>query len=245
VVKQTYTNWECIIIDDGSTDETPQLIKPYLKDTRFIYIYQTNSGLSAARNKALEYANGDYVQLLDSDDFLYEDKLRIQLESVKKKQGKVISICDFTYSNNEKQKFNQFHTCNYLREFILRVNIPPVCFLFSRNCFKELKYNTDLHTHEDWELMIRLLQQKPSVTICTEILACYRLHPASMTNTRNMKKGLDIVIGMRLSDFRKHSPEYTLMKIRKKLNYWHHSSYKLPQSLFHSLVLKYAAWRYL
>ncbi|MCC6683433.1 MAG: glycosyltransferase [Bacteroidia bacterium] len=245
VVKQTYPNWECIIIDDGSTDDTRDLIKPYLEDSRFIYIYQPNSGLSAARNKALQHAKGNYVQLLDSDDFLYDQKLSIQLESVQKYNGKAISICDFTYSNDSKKKFNQFLTGNYLREFILRVSIPPVCFLFSRNCFDQLTYNTELHTHEDWELMIRLLQQKPVIVICNQILACYRIHPASMTNTRNMKQGLDRVIRLRMPDFKKYSPEYSLMKIRKRLNYWHHSTYKFPQSLLHSLLLKYAVWRYL
>jgi len=245
VVKQTYPNWECIIVDDGSTDDTCDLIKPYLEDSRFIYIHQPNAGLSAARNEALKQAKGNYVQLLDSDDFLYDEKLSIQLESVQKYSGNVISICDFAYSDENKKKFNQFLTENYLREFILRVSIPPVCFLFSRSCFDELKYNTELHTHEDWELMIRLLGQKPEIIICNQILACYRIHPASMTNTRNMKEGLDKVICLRIADFKKHSPEYALMKIRKKLNHWHYSSYKFPQSLLHSLLLKYAVWRYL
>lgn len=68
VVTQSAGNWELIIIDDGSTDETKKVIQEYLIDERIIYDYQQNAGVSVARNKGVELSRGEYVIFLDSDD---------------------------------------------------------------------------------------------------------------------------------------------------------------------------------
>ena len=63
VVSQTYSNWECIIVDDGSTDFSERIVKEYCKqDERFKYYYQNNSGPSVARNFAFKQSSGDYIQ---------------------------------------------------------------------------------------------------------------------------------------------------------------------------------------
>lgn len=77
VFAQSYINWECVIIDDGSSDGTKEKIDFWLeKDSRFVYSYQENKGLSEARNSGLEKANGDFVFFFDSDDLLDIDALR-------------------------------------------------------------------------------------------------------------------------------------------------------------------------
>lgn len=76
LLDQSLTNWECIIVNDGSTDNTKEIAESYLKkDSRFVYISQENSGVSVARNTALKYATGKYLQPLDADDVLETDKL--------------------------------------------------------------------------------------------------------------------------------------------------------------------------
>ncbi|KAA5548323.1 glycosyltransferase family 2 protein [Adhaeribacter rhizoryzae] len=78
---QTYTNWECIIVDDGSKDNTKEVVAGYVKmDERIIYIQQENKGVSAARNAALKKARGEYFQLLDADDMLKPDKLALHVK---------------------------------------------------------------------------------------------------------------------------------------------------------------------
>lgn len=81
VIKQTYTNWEMIIVDDCSTDETKQVVKKYADyDERIKYhILNINSGAAIARNKAMELAKGEYMAFLDSDDLWIKDKLEKQL----------------------------------------------------------------------------------------------------------------------------------------------------------------------
>ena len=77
VLAQTYTDWELIVVDDGSTDGTADLLRPYLGQLRLIQ--QQNQGVSAARNRGLRLALGDFVLFLDGDDLLYKEKLKHQV----------------------------------------------------------------------------------------------------------------------------------------------------------------------
>jgi glycosyltransferase involved in cell wall biosynthesis len=81
IQSQTYENWELIIVDDGSKDETASVVKPYVKsDERIKYHYQDNAGLSAARNTGLNLTRGKYIQLLDADDYIAPTKIALQVE---------------------------------------------------------------------------------------------------------------------------------------------------------------------
>lgn len=83
VLNQTYSNWELIIVDDGSVDNSFEIAKIYKeKDTRVIIYKQDNFGACAARNKAFELSKGDYIQYLDADDLLSENKIEKQIQTV-------------------------------------------------------------------------------------------------------------------------------------------------------------------
>jgi len=76
VIAQSFVNWELIIVDDGSTDKTMDLIASYQeKDTRIRYIYQENAERSAARNNGIDHAKGEYICFLDSDDYYLKKNL--------------------------------------------------------------------------------------------------------------------------------------------------------------------------
>ncbi len=80
LLSQTYLKWECLIIDDGSTDNTREIAKNYtLKDNRIKYSYKLNGGLSSARNEGLRHAKGQYIQFLDADDLLSSNKFENQV----------------------------------------------------------------------------------------------------------------------------------------------------------------------
>lgn len=95
LISQTYPHWECIIVDDGSTDNTSQVAEQFVRnDSRFRYVYQENSGVSAAKNTGLKNSTGDYIQFLDSDDLIESKKFEQQI-SFMQQQGEV----DILYSN--------------------------------------------------------------------------------------------------------------------------------------------------
>ncbi|MBF1605067.1 MAG: glycosyltransferase family 2 protein, partial [Prevotella shahii] len=99
VANQTYTNWECIIVDDGSTDSSALIAKAWQeKDARFKYFYQENKRVSGARNTGLTLAQGDLIQFLDGDDLLQPTKLEESVEAFKREQ------CDIVVSN-----FSEIH----------------------------------------------------------------------------------------------------------------------------------------
>lgn len=91
VTGQTYTNWELIVVDDGSTDRTKRIVDKYLgEDNRIKYIYQNNSGPAAARNKGIQASCGKYIAFLDSDDIWYLDKLEKQMIFLKSNPDYVV-----------------------------------------------------------------------------------------------------------------------------------------------------------
>ena len=76
VLAQTYTEWELIIVDDGSTDNTKEVVSKY-NDSRITYIYQKNAERSAARNNGILHANGNYICFMDSDGYLAANRLEL------------------------------------------------------------------------------------------------------------------------------------------------------------------------
>lgn len=87
ILNQTYTNWELIIVDDGSTDDTEQVIKTYLSDSRIRYVKKTNSGQAPSLNVGASYAKGDYITFLDSDDEAYPNWLEVVAANLKDNTG--------------------------------------------------------------------------------------------------------------------------------------------------------------
>src|SRR5690554_1034075 len=85
VLAQVYTNWELIIVDDGSMDNSYELAKSFAKRDNRIKVYkQKNKGACAARNKAFELSKGEYIQYLDADDLLSKNKIELQLKALEK-----------------------------------------------------------------------------------------------------------------------------------------------------------------
>lgn len=101
ILQQSYTQMEIILIDDGSTDGSGAICDSYLqKDNRFQVIHQQNQGLSAARNRGIECAAGDYLCFVDSDDYLYPNSIEILLRLCVENEADM-SICTFDLLTNE------------------------------------------------------------------------------------------------------------------------------------------------
>lgn len=199
--KQSFRNWECIIVDDGSTDNTRNVVSEWMKkDTRFRYLYQKNAGLSAARNTGINASAGEYIQLLDADDMLEPGKFTRQLSLFEKNPKASIVYGEVRYFTGEnpaarfltldctdspwmKGSSSINHaalTMDLLAGNIFAVNAP----LIKASVFKQIGYfDTDLRSVEDWDYWCRcafagvFFEFDPS----PESFALVRTHPGSMS----------------------------------------------------------------
>jgi glycosyltransferase involved in cell wall biosynthesis len=111
VLAQTYTDYEIIVVDDGSTDNTKDVLSPYIDRIR--YIYQKNAGASAARNQGIKAAKGDWVAFLDSDDEWLPEKLAVQIRAVERNPQIVAHMVNVNLTNYNDPYPNSFLHCKF------------------------------------------------------------------------------------------------------------------------------------
>lgn len=191
VLEQTYQDWECIIVNDGSQDNTEEIAKEWVKkDFRFKYTYQENRGLSSARNKGLDLAKGDYIQFLDADDCLNGDKLSKSLSKIKNHSNQNIVVSYFKMFKENfddelapycllSQDLLSYNEILYGWDF--KFNIPIHCGFFSISLFSDFRFPESLKAKEDWVMWLTFFQKDTAVFFIDEILAYYRNHNKSMT----------------------------------------------------------------
>ena len=195
VLAQTYPHWECIIINDGSTDDTRQVSLEYTsKDSRFRYVEQENRGLSGTRNRGLGEMRGTHVQFLDSDDMIRPEKLQLQIEALAGVEGLSVVWCDYHLLSDQDagRRFQQtplptrFVTERPLWDIASRweseLSIPVHCFLFDARVFAErgIRFDQGLPNHEDWDCWMEIFSLPITAMHVPRELAAYRIHGQSM-----------------------------------------------------------------
>lgn len=117
IVNQTYANLEIIVVDDGSTDDTKEIVKSF--GPKLNYIYQKNSGSCASpRNTGLKHARGEYVTFFDADDVMMPEKIESQVTDLDENPDAVISISNYWNFTETKRFDDHFSTCSLLRQKI-------------------------------------------------------------------------------------------------------------------------------
>jgi len=194
ILEQSYTNWECIIVNDGSQDNTEEIAQLWLKkDNRFRYFYKQNGGLSSARNLGLDIVAGNFVQFLDCDDVLHPEKLKASIEKCEAEPLLVISNFEMFIDDpqNTSEPYCVLNKDKFTYENILYnwgdgFSIPIHCGFFSINFFKEFKFSETLRAKEDWIMWVTFLKNNPTIIFINKPLALYRKNAQSMTMTTNM-----------------------------------------------------------
>ncbi|WP_291086313.1 glycosyltransferase family 2 protein [Flavobacterium sp. BFFFF1] len=196
VADQAYPNWECMIVNDGSTDHTAEIALRWVeRDSRFRYTYKKNGGLSSARNCGIDKANGQYIQFLDSDDFIDKEKLLASIQVFKEDFDAEIVVSDFRMFVNRpekstipycnlKQSLFTYH--NVLFQWDNSFSIPIHCGFFKRNLFDGFRFNENLKAKEDWMMWISFFKQGSKAKFLDQPLAFYRRNPNSMTMKESM-----------------------------------------------------------
>lgn len=191
LLNQTYYNWELIIVDDGSTDNTREVVEQFSKkDSRIKYHYQKNSERSAARNNGINKTMGNYVCFIDSDD-LYEDNYLSALhEFIQKSESKKgMFFCNVSrLENGVKVKVPYEAIENYAHpiEYILlsKETVIPTRVCIDREILKLNQFDETLKVSEDAELFTRIIAKYPLIQF-DYYGAIYNIHSENTTNLKN------------------------------------------------------------
>jgi glycosyltransferase involved in cell wall biosynthesis len=193
VINQTFVDWELIIVDDGSTDHTKEVIaKNVLVDERIHYYYQKNGKQGKARNLAISKSKGTYLAFLDADDLWIPQKLEIQLLEIEEKNVDLVFSDSYIYSTQQQADSNKrMHTINgllqgneALRLFLVGNRIPNLTVLAKKEKIIAVGGFTtinNIQNAEDYHLWLKLLIDGYTFYGSDKALAYYRVHEDSST----------------------------------------------------------------
>lgn len=179
ILAQSYQDWELILVEDGSKDSSGKIMDEYAqKDARIQAIHKENGGVSSARNKGLEYAGGEYVIFLDSDDWIETEMLRELAEAIEKNQSDM-AACDSAVVTVEADGSLTRKICNkwggnaaektvsgkeaYYSIFYQSGTLWNK--LFRRECVKGLTFNEKMTYGEDTDYLIRAIRNCSRITL--------------------------------------------------------------------------------
>ncbi len=186
VLKQTYTNWELIIVDDCSTDESLSIIKPFLVDTRIRLVTQSiNQKIAKTRNKAIELAQGEYIAFLDSDDTWMPNKLERQLGYFK--HDKQVAVVYAYYSQMDEHGRDLGKTIKSKTKVtyndMLKTNSIG-CLTAIYHVAKVGKRYFVNQSHEDYIFWLFMLKEGFIAIGIDEVLAKYRVSNSSHSSNK-------------------------------------------------------------
>jgi len=180
VLQQTCFDWECIIVNDGSEDNTEEIAKEYTKrDKRFKYLYKTNGGLSSARNIGIANSTGTYILPLDADDKIGHNYIAKALQSYNSNPEISLVYSDADFFGIKQGKW-------YLRPYsykeLLKSNMIFCSSVFKKKDFEKIGgYDEQLKRgYEDWDLYLRLLGPDSVICKLNEVHFHYRIKHQSM-----------------------------------------------------------------
>ncbi len=172
VLSQTYKDYECIIVDDGSTDGSEKIADSYsAKYKNITVIHQFNSGVATARNNGVKVSSGEYVCFLDADDWWEDDFLYVVNDIIIKIPNAGIYGTNYYYFKNNKGHLRldiKTGVFDYFNEYSKRLQMPltssSVCM--PKNIFNEMSgFNPKLKLGEDFDLWVRIALKYPTVFI--------------------------------------------------------------------------------
>lgn len=204
ILAQSFENLECILVDDGSTDNTQEIATRLInKDSRVRYFHKENGGAASARNHGARHAQGKWVFLLDGDDRMYPDTIEIQLEKARDAglSDKVVVYSDFevAWQDEDGNIYKTF--VNELKqmtktELLARIMswesgptmpLSPINTLLSKDIFDTISYDESFGGWEEINFFIDiLLTEETSFLYAPTISAVYRIHQTNSTANREL-----------------------------------------------------------
>jgi glycosyltransferase involved in cell wall biosynthesis len=199
VLNQTYTDYEIIVVDDGSTDETAKVLQPY--GDRIRYYYQENQGAAIARNRALRLARGEFIAFLDGDDFFLPNKLAAQVAYFDTNPALDLVQSGWRVVDQAGNVISDVEPWHYapdldLAGFFLYKPVRPSSMILRRTwCERVGGFDPSLPPTEDLDFALRLALLGCNGAWLRDIHACYRQHDSNlMSGGRRVMKNTEILL---------------------------------------------------
>lgn len=181
ILDQTCLDYQLIIVNDGSRDNTLQLLEQYRARLSFLLVDQENQGLPRALNNGFKLATGEFFTWTSSDNIMLPEMLQVLSTALQEDSKISVAYSDWFFINASNSKRIAYHTIDYDRSLILRMNFVHCSFLFRREVFEKLGgYHPDLIYSEDWDFWIRASRYFRMKRV-PRLLYLYRIHGGSMT----------------------------------------------------------------
>ena len=220
ILEQTYKDWECIIIDDGSTDNTLEVLEQYCKkDMRFQFFERPINrikGPNSCRNYGFELSKGNYIKWFDSDDLFYDLAIEEIVSKFKDNDVIVSQLEYYREENLKKIKTNNIYSLTLIEDYF----VGNVVFYVSgptwkRSFLEQQKYLFDesLSNLDDWDFNLRMLYQEPSITYIHQPLIKYRIHDNSLSKEIDKLNFEEIQ-----SEFKAREKHVRLLEDNRKVN---------------------------
>lgn len=180
VLASTLSDWECIIVNDGSMDATLDVAREYeAKDSRFVVVDIPNGGLANARNIGIQHSHGKYILPLDSDDKIGDKYLELAVAHLEKHPETKVVCCECEYFGDVNGAFT---LPTYSYDQLLWQNLFVATSVYRRSDYDRTSgYNTNMkHGHEDWDFWLSLLSPNDKVYRIPDVQFYYRKHGVSM-----------------------------------------------------------------
>ncbi len=200
VLCQSENSWQLILVDDGSTDESPRMCDDYARsDERITVCHKPNGGLSSARNHGLKYVDGEFILFLDADDRLHLDAVKFLLNLQQRTDSEIciggaIYTDHYEFGELDFTNHNTFSPNEIIEKILYQRGgfINSMCnILIRRDLFNELRF-TEGTWYEDLDFFYRLFLKATSICHSKEITYFYRANPSSFINTWSSSR-LDVL----------------------------------------------------
>ena len=188
VLKQTYDNWEMIIVDDASTDKSVEIIKKYASNEPRIHLIQLdkNNGQGNARNIATKFASGDYIAFLDSDDIWHPDKITIHIRFMLEKNADFSHTSYGFIDESDNRIMQTYHVSSYpvsYKNLLKRTEIGCLTVIYKIKTVGK-RFMPLLKRKQDYALWLEILKDGFVSHPLDEELAYYRQRKGSTTNNK-------------------------------------------------------------
>lgn len=235
VIAQTYQNWELIIIDDCSSDSSPEIAKRYAEHDSRIRYYRNEHNLKLPKslNRGFSLSKGDYLSWTSDDNLYLPEAIEKMVLSLKSEIADfVFASCDLIDENGNVFETYLVPNASECKSRILGGNIVGACFMYTRKVYMQVgEYNTERFLVEDYDYWLRIISQF-KVTSISDVLYLYRQHSASLTSTKKKEIIRKVYLDVLLSNY----PSFGKLKIIDKY-YLYKNLYNLSKNLHSGVVI--------